>query len=227
VNRTARNLCVAGMLFSVALPAEPSPFEFPVPEGFVSLKETAAPPPMTRIDDFYYEEAKAFPTYAVRVGADGVDANFWAKVWPGAAPLSDMPSFAEKSLASSALKDGRVLSARLVEVGGVRSGRIEIETRRDGTEGRLLIYVLPGRAHWASVMLAAQRDAYDSAASAVDAVVPKVRGLSAATEAPNSGVVTAGDETQAKFGGTLALAALGGYLLNKLVRRRRPQKRSA
>ncbi len=227
MRRTVRSLWLAFLLVPGSLAAEAAPFEFPVPEGFVSLKDTSNVTPMTRIDDRYFEQAKLFQVYAVHVGPDGVDASYLAKVLPGTAPLLHLPDFGNEAVQSSGIKEARILSSRLVEVAGVRSGRIEVGSRVDDAEWRQLLYVLPGRTHWALVRLSAHKDAYERVALAVDAAIPQARGLTSQAEKPNPGVVTSGDGAQAKLGGMFVLAGLGGYLLNKLVRRRKPAPRRA
>lgn len=227
MERAARRIFLALVLVVPHATAEPVPFEFPLPEGFVSLKEESAAPPMTRIEDFYYEQAKSFPTYAVHIGPDGVDATYRAQVSPGVAPLAQWQGFAEKAIASSGLQDAKRLSSRLVDIANVRGGRIELEARVEGREYRQLSYVLPGRAHWAVVVLTADRAEYERAAAAAEAAILKIGGLSAPAESSNAGSVIANDARQAKLGMTLLLGAGCGLLLNKILRRRKQTRRSA
>lgn len=217
----ARNLWLALVLFSLPSTAEGKPFTFPVPEGFVVMEPGAGAPPMSRIDDSFFLEAKSYETYAVHVGPDGVDATCLTKIFPGNVPLSNLPGFARDSLESSSLQDAQILSTRVVDVAGVRSGRIELELHRDGVEWRLLVYLLSGRDHWAVLRLAAHATEYDDASRRVEAIVPNIQGLAAPEKTNIGGVVTAADEAQHKLGLLFAGGGLG-YVLNKLLRRRRP-----
>jgi hypothetical protein len=214
-------LCVASLLLGPRASAQDKPFIFPVPEGFVRLEPNAAPPPMSVIDDSLFEQAKSAELFAVQVGPEGVEATFMAKVFPGIAPLSNLPEVAKKAVASSKLAASRILSTSVVDIAGVKSGRIELETRLNGATSRQLLYLLSGREHWATVTLAASDAEYDRASQRVTAALAQVQGLSTSSKAQLGGVVTQSDDTQGKLGALLVAGSLGGLLLNKLLRRRK------
>lgn len=205
--------------------ADAGPFTFPIPEGFVTLDEVSSPaPPMSPIDERYLDEAKKFESYAVHVGPGGVDASYMTKVFSGTVPLANFSEFARKALTSSSGQDVKVLSTRLVDVSGLSSGRVELETRDGDVESRHLLYLLSGGDHYAVVKIVATKDEYDDAAAKLEAMLPQIHGLAAPVEPPARGLA-ASDEAQAKWGLRALFLGLCGYLGKKL-RRLKPRAKS-
>ena len=219
--------CVVLALVAVPANANQDVFGFPVPEGFVSLKEDDVAAGTAGVDQHFIDEAQGFDAYGIHFGSDGVDATYMAKVFSGALPLDNLPEFAAKAIASKpVIGDARVLSTRRVDIAGVQIGRIEIENVLEGVHWQQLLLLLPARDHWAVVKVVAHVGVYPVVSAKVEAIVPGIRGIAAPSGRTSSGKISVADEAQGRLGLLLAVGGFVGLILNKVLRRK-PGRRGA
>lgn len=196
-----------------AVAAAPEPLSFTVPDGFVDITHETKPP-LSAIDDVFYDLAKSLDFMAVKVLDGTVIAACSAKITDGRAPI--------KSLAA-AIKEAQgqlppntsfnVLATSTVKLAGVDCGRVEAELTTPDGIARVLAFVLPSDERWAQIELTVFDAAdYAEIASAFEAAVARTRGIAPAKPP---------DDPPMPFVAKLGLVALIGSVIGKWLRGRK------
>jgi hypothetical protein len=181
------------------LAANPDPFSFVVPEGFVDITHETKPP-LGVIDDEFYERAKTLDFLAVKV-MDGVAvAAVGASVATGRAP----------SNLGGGAPGMKVLAISKLRLAGLDCGRVESE-RADGV--KVVTLVLPGLERWAQLELSVfDLDRYAGLVAAFEAAAARTTGI---------GLPAPPADPPAPLFFLLGVAALVGIVVGKLIHGRK------
>ncbi len=208
-----------GVLFGLMLlvpwelSATSEPFSFVVPEGFVDITGESKPP-LSAIDDHFYELAKSFDFLAVKLLDGDVVAACSATVIDGRAPIVNLS--AGLKAAGGQLPPGnsyKVLSTSTTRFAGVDCGRIEAERTTPEGSSSVLAFVLPSPERWAKLELTVFDPAhYPEAVRAFEAAAARTRGIAPAKSPPDP-------PAPPLF--VIGVAALIGTILGKLLRGRK------
>jgi hypothetical protein len=213
-----RHVPFAALLLVPCVGLAIKPFSFVLPDGFLDITRQSKPP-LSPIDDAFYEAARSLDFMAVRLMDGRAAATCGAKIHEGESAPTDLSKAIEA--ARRQLPSGsslEVLSLSQVSFNGVSCGRLE--TARKGPEGpaRMLTFILPGAGRWAQLDLVVFDLAhyeeiattFEASAARTGGLTPRANGASSPSERSSS--------SQAKLGIVLLLV---GAVAKLLHRRRR------
>jgi hypothetical protein len=218
-----RRLPFAALLLVPRVGLAIEPFSFVLPEGFLDITRQTKPP-LSPIDDAFYEAARSLDFMAVRLLDGRVAATCGAKINLGESAPTDLSKAIQAARVQippgSSLE---VLSMAQVSLNGVSCGRLETARKTPESAARMLTFILPGAGRWAQLDLVVFDLAhYEEIATVFEASAARTGGMR-----PSASGASSPSESSSSSLGKLGIVLLlvGGVAKLLHSRRRRTARR--
>jgi hypothetical protein len=197
-------------LWSGTIEAAKEPFSFEVPEGFVDITRQSTAPPLSAIDQRFFDAAKVLDFMTVKISEGRVVAACSAQVTDGRAPIKNLA----EAVAAAQARDERfaqykLLKSSTMKIDNVECGRAEGERTTPYGVERAIAFLLPSAKRFATLELSVFEPVlFTELAAVFEKAARRTRGLAPSAPPPDPP-----QAALAKLGFVLLLASLVGKWL--------------